>query len=185
MPVAITIKAAGDTAKPLTELWRVFAQFEVTPSMAALNYPPHITLAVYDSMAEERLRDAAASCFRDTPSQRLGFNRLAYFAEPDFVVWASPIFSEALHRLHDEIHQAIDPALCHPHFHPGQWVPHATLATQITAANRDKAIELASRPIDPFEVVFDWADCVSFPPVWIIEERQLPLSPASSQPGGA
>jgi hypothetical protein len=41
------------------------------------------------------------------------------------------------------------------------------------AERRAEAAAFAARPIQAFEVVFDVADCVSFPPVAVIEERPL------------
>ena len=37
----------------------------------------------------------------------------------------------------------------------------------------EEAIAFASRPIRAFEVIFDVVDCVSFPPVSVIDEQPL------------
>jgi hypothetical protein len=54
MPFAINIKAAGVTRSGIEALWAEFSQFEDAPSMVALNYPPHITLAVYEDISGTR-----------------------------------------------------------------------------------------------------------------------------------
>jgi hypothetical protein len=47
MPCGISIKCLNDTAFPILRLWHEASSFEVSASMVALNYPPHLTLAVF------------------------------------------------------------------------------------------------------------------------------------------
>ena len=64
--------------------------------------------------------------------------------------------------------------MCRPHYRPGTWVPHCSLATNIDPAREAEAIEVASRPIKPFDVVFDAADCASLVPVEVLYQKRLP-----------
>jgi 2'-5' RNA ligase len=170
MPFAIGIRTSKAAGAPLSELWDQFGQLEETPSMAALNYPPHVTLAVYDSIAEDQLRNALRGVLGTAPPFRLKFTRLAVFDSSELVFWAAFEASEPLWRAHAAIHRHIDPALCREHYRPHAWTPHCTLATKVTAANKARAMALAERGIDPFDVVFDRADCLEFHPVRIIDE---------------
>jgi hypothetical protein len=43
----------------------------------------------------------------------------------------------------------------------------------MTADNRARAVALMEHGIEPFDVVFDRADCAEFHPVRIIDERIL------------
>ena len=56
MAFAISLKATNDTADPIRELWEEVAQLESRPSIAALDYLPHLTLAVYDDIPPAVLR---------------------------------------------------------------------------------------------------------------------------------
>jgi 2'-5' RNA ligase len=172
MAFAISLKAANDTVGPIRTLWEELAPLESHSSMAALGYPPHLTLAVYDDIAPDRLRVVLGEAFAGTSGLRLTFTRLRFFNDP-LVLWAEPSPSAALVEVHAKVHARIDPTLCHPHYRPGAWVPHCTLATEIRTECRTDAIAFAGRPIPAFEVVFDVADCVSFPPVVVIDERPL------------
>lgn len=142
--------------------------------MAALNYPPHITLAIYDHVDEFVLR-AAARSVRALQQQplRLRFNRVAFFEQPKLVFWAAPDRSEPLCRAHEEIHRHIEPSLCCHHYQPGTWVAHCTLATEVRDTDKQDAITFARAPFEPFEVVFDTVDCVEYPPVRVIEEMRF------------
>ncbi len=103
----------------------------------------------------------------------LTFARLDYFDTEPLVLWAVPSPSLALNSAHKAVHACIDPHLCRPHYRPGAWVPHCTLGTQVQANRRAEAITFAARPIEPLQVTFDVADCVSFPPVIVLREHRL------------
>jgi 2'-5' RNA ligase len=175
MAFAISLKAVNDTTGPIRTLWEEVACFESRPSMATLNYPPHLTLAIYDDIPLARLRASLREAFTGTSALRLTFTRLCFFDDP-LVLWAEPSLSAALATAHARVHACVDPRLCHLHYRPGAWVPHCTLGTEILAKHREEAIAFISRPIPAFEVIFDVADCVSFSPVAVIDEQ--PLAPA-------
>jgi 2'-5' RNA ligase len=173
MPFAINIKANGASAFPLYDLWRDFSAFEPSPSMASLGYPPHLTLAVYHSVSQSALRDAMRATFASCQPLHVRFSKLSFFEHPKLVIWAAPNYSELLGQVHTMLHQRIDPSACLEYYRPGTWVPHCTLATNVAAGHADRVKALAARPIEPFEVVFDAADCAEFYPVRVIEELRL------------
>src|SRR3974390_2944706 len=100
MAWAISITATGANGARLRDLWGVFEEFEATPSMAALAYPPHVTLAVYDSVSERQLRASLRAAFAGQPPLCLKFGRLAVFEQPELVVWAAPDASHPLRQAH-------------------------------------------------------------------------------------
>src|SRR5262245_50220843 len=151
MPFAISRAASEATEAPLKELWSEFSDFEEAPSMLALNYPPHVTLAHYESISEGQLRDVLHDELSMLLPFRLTFAKLAFFARPQLVFWAAPEASEPLSRAHAAIHQRIAPTLCHAHYRPRIWTPHCTLATNVTAPNKMKAIARTAAGIAPFE----------------------------------
>lgn len=107
-----------------------------------------------------------------TASENTG-HRLTRFDEPKLVFRADPAPSEPLQTAHAAIHQLIDPALCHPHYQPGNWVAHATVAMEVEARHKSAAIDFASQEIEPFDVVFDKADCLEFHPIRVFETQAL------------
>lgn len=74
MAFAINITAGGESGAPIRELWKQYGKIEATPSMIDLGYPPHVTLAVYDVIAEQHLRDALRAVFLTIPCIRLRFS---------------------------------------------------------------------------------------------------------------
>ena len=114
MPYAISIKSQNKTAKAISGFWTRFGALEAEGSMAALNYPPHITLARYDAIDEGLLSETMQSSFEKIDPFTLRFEALNYFEEPSLVIWAAPVFSTELKNTQAEINRRIDPALCAP-----------------------------------------------------------------------
>ena len=140
--------------------------------MAGLGYPPHVTLAIYDAVDPDMLGEVLRDVFSGQPEVRIRFNELRCFDVSPMVLWAAPADTSELMRLHALIHDRIDPADCREHYRPNAWVPHCTLATHVSGTRTADA-RSAAGPIDPFEVTFDAADVVDFPPVKVVHELDL------------
>ncbi|MBX4930604.1 2'-5' RNA ligase family protein [Rhizobium bangladeshense] len=173
MPYGISLKCLNDTASSVFKLWDEAAAFEEAASMRALHYPPHITLAVYQEIAIDRLAEAAERVFRVRPAVTSSFSGIGYFENELLILWARPNYDEQLFQLHAELHREVDPAHCHAHYRPGNWVPHCTIATKIPRAKSQAAINWANRNRMQFSVTFDAADCVRFPPVEVLSQTGL------------
>ncbi|PDT92225.1 calmodulin [Bradyrhizobium sp. Y36] len=176
MALAINIRADDASAGEIERLWDQVAAFEVEPSMRALGYRPHFTFAIYDTPAieEKTAWDVMQAAIAGETQLRIAFKRIRWFEGAPLVLWAEPEVDATLVRIHGAISAAIDPAHCRPHYRPGAWTPHCTLGTAVAEERRDDAKAFARAFDRSIDVLFDVADCVVFPPVRIIAERQLP-----------
>lgn len=142
--------------------------------MRALNYPPHITLAVYDEVALESLYHGVEAAFEQLPSVAIRFGELKFFETPQaMILWAAPTLPAAVLDAHSAIHQSIGTALCRANYRPGVWIPHSTVATAIPLERKREVVELIAAPFRAIEVAFDALDCVSFSPVRVLKELAL------------
>ena len=175
MPFALTVKSLDVTAHAIVSLWDQASAFEDFPSMRALGYPPHITFAIYDSPdASEQLAIATvAKIANGRTALELGFDRIRAFDGPPPVLWADPEPKTDLREIHDQIHAAIGPRLCHPHYRPGSWVPHCTLAMRTRADRKTDAQAFANAFCGGLRVVFDVIDCVRLAPLNVVAESRL------------
>jgi 2'-5' RNA ligase len=175
MPFALTLKSLNPTADAIASIWDRVSAFEDFPSMRALNYPPHITFASYESSAaSEQLAIATmAKIANGRTAIELGFDRIRAFDGPPLVLWADTVPKTALREIHDQIHAAIDPGLCHPHYRAGSWVPHCTLAMRTYADRKTDARAFANAFCGGLRVIFDAIDCVRLEPLNVVAEARL------------
>ena len=173
MGAAISICANNASKDGIRSLWHQAARFEHEPSMLALNYPPHITFAIYDDIDQDALHAAARSAFAGVGPVHIVFDRIAHFDGSPLVLWATPQDRMALHELHRAIHDCLSLDGCREYYMLGRWVPHCTLAMAIPDDKRTAAMAFAAQGIKPFEVTFDSAECILFPPIKVTERLVL------------
>ena len=172
---AIAIKIENESAKYIESLWQTSSQFENEPSMRALNYPPHITMAIYENISESVLFSAFDFFANELSQISITFNNLKTFeTEKTIVLWAQPEASKKLNALHQEIHTMLDPKLCVQNYRPEFWIPHCTLATEIDISRKNDVANLLSDTVESIVVIFDVIDCVSLYPIKVVRDKKLP-----------
>ena len=177
MAFALSLSSSNASAAAITALWDQTSAFEDQPSMRALNYPPHITLAVYDApgVTEELVTAVMQLAATGRTAIEIGFDRIDHFPGPPLVLWADPEPKQALLEINRRIHASIDPALCREHYRPGNWIPHCTLAMRTLPDRNAEALTFAARFQGRVRVTFDRIDCVEFPPVRIVAATRLQI----------
>jgi 2'-5' RNA ligase len=175
MPLALSLKSDDATAGAITSLWDQASTLEDAPSMRSLNYPPHITFAVYDFLPPgEQLAIATLQrVAKGRSAIELAFDRISTFEGPPLILWADPEPKDVLREIHEQIHSAIDPGLCRPYYRPGSWAPHCTLAMRTLPDRNRDALAFAGRFRGGIRVVFDAVDCVRLEPLNVVAELRL------------
>jgi len=178
MALALNLRCGNPTGGAIVSLWDRAGAFEGSPSMRALQYAPHFTFAIYDtSDVTEALATATMiQAAKERSAAEISFNRIRTFAGPPLVLWAEPEPTEMLFEMHHQIHTAIDPTLCRPHYRPGNWIPHCTLAMQILPDRTADALAFANDFRGGVRASFDIVDCATFLPVMVLAEVKLDQS---------
>jgi 2'-5' RNA ligase len=173
--LALSLRSGNATAGAIVSLWDQVSGFEDSPSMRALTYPPHFTFAIYDTsgVTEELAIDVMKRAAEGRPAVEITFNRIRSFEGAPLVLWADPEPKQSLFEIHHQIHTAINPEFCRPHYRPGNWIPHCTLAMRILPDRSAEALAFANGFRGSIRVVFDVVDCVAFPPVKTLAEAPL------------
>lgn len=129
MPYAVTLRLGVAAAEPVEAMWRALAEAGLHDGALALGYPPHLTLSIQPDTADpDRLRAAAAQCAQAWTAERLRFCGFGVFAAPEPVLFLAPVVTEALLAGHAALAAALADLPGDPHYRPGAWVPHVTLA---------------------------------------------------------
>jgi len=176
MNSAISISSNNETSTSIEKLWDKVGLWEDGPSMRSLNYPPHITFGIFENVKTERLDKVVKEIFGARPSIKIRFEAVGYFDVSPLVLWVKPRDAGTLFELHERIHNSMKSVECHEHYAPGAWVPHCTLSTNISKYYREDALAFSASFDESFDVIFDTADWVSFPPVKVA--GRLALEPS-------
>ncbi len=174
MPYAINYRSDDASSSRVRQLWKKCAALEDSPSMEAMQYPPHLTLAIYDDIQQEDLFAGLAAAVECLSNLTIRFESLGFFEAPyGIVLWAAPVLPESVFDAHASVHSTVDTSLCRSNYRPGVWVPHCSLATAVSFERKKEALAIVEQSIEPFEVTFDAADCASFMPVRVLKEAKF------------
>ena len=127
----------------------------------------------------DALKEIVQVIFTGRSALRVRIDRICRFDASPMVLWANPANTWELHGLHRAVHKRTDPVLCHEHYRPANLIPHCSLGTAVEDSNRAAALALAAQSFEPFDVLFDSADCVTFPPVRVRSRVELIYSLAT------
>ena len=174
MAFAINIRSDNETAGEIRRLWARCGRLEASPSIPAMDYPPHITLAIYNKITPNDLFSAFAAAREHLEPSTIRFDSLGYFEAPHAIIlWARPTLPPSWQAAHEAIHASIGAHRCRRNYQPEFWTPHASLATAIDLDRKADALAIVEQSIEPFDVAFDVADCASFMPVRVLKEARL------------
>jgi len=169
MPYAVTLRLDAEAAAEVERL-RAAIEAEIL-----IEYAPHVTLAVYpDDRDVDELRRMVETLAARWPALAVRFAALGLFVGAATVVWVAPVVTGELLRRHAELVAMV--AAGHPHYWPGSWVPHVTLAERLTGAGAAEAIIALDTIWQPFCGTLDRMEIVHFAPVEIVASWPLARS---------
>jgi len=115
------------------------------PSLATRTHQrhrPHVTLTVTESLTDADLSGVRqAVCDADVV---LDLPTLARFPSPGGVLFVGVVVTAPLLALHERVHEALrsQPVTHWPHYLPGRWIPHCTLAQDLDRQQMADAVKL-------------------------------------------
>jgi 2'-5' RNA ligase len=187
VPYAVTLRLGAAAAAPIEAMWRALAAAGLHDDALALGYPPHLTLAIQpDTVDPARLRDAAARCAATWSTEPLRFAGFGLFVAPEPVLFLAPVVTDALLVRHAALATMLADLPGDPHYRPGAWVPHVTLAKGGAAAEpgwMGRALDCLA-PFWPavLPAAPDRVELVKFRPVTVLAD--FPINGGLALPAG-
>ncbi len=172
MAYAISLLLDDAAAVPIRTYWERLAAAKVSRSMIDLDYPPHVTLAVYETLDCTAALAALDRIFADRPALDFALTLIETFGAESGVLYAALAASDELRHLHGEVVTAV-PGDCRLHYQPTHWTPHCTLATGLPAAKLDATKRLLEQYWQSMPGLFQFAELVEFVPVKSIKRWPL------------
>ncbi|MFI7130207.1 2'-5' RNA ligase family protein [Nonomuraea sp. NPDC050153] len=130
--------------KRIRRMWRSLADHGL-PSLATRTHRrhrPHVSLTVAETFDEADLDKLRSALLGQAPPLNLGF--LGTFPGAEGVLFAGVTATAELLAFHKSVHLALPGhQVKHwPHYLPGNWVPHCTLAVALDRAELSKAMNV-------------------------------------------
>jgi 2'-5' RNA ligase len=172
MGYAITLRLDANATVMVEAMWQALASQGVSDESLRLGYPPHLTLAVFaDSANPERLLAAARDHAAHWPAMLSTFAALGLFPGTPSTLFLAPIVTPTLLERHATLLTSLTGEPIDLHYQCGQFVPHVTLADDLT--DPAAAVAALNRSPLPIRAVLDRLDVVRFRPVEVLESQIL------------
>jgi len=126
MPFAVELALDPDAAAAVRDTWQALARAGID-YMATCGARPHVSLGIWEEMDVPAAADALRAFARAMAPLPVTFERVARF--PGGVVYLAPRFDARLVAVQARLHAALtDGRGGWPHYQPGVWIPHCTMA---------------------------------------------------------
>lgn len=167
MPYAVHLDLDAEAQARLAPLQAVFESDAATETPRRLGAPLHLSLAVYDALPAEPLAPRLAAFAQGLAPLPLALAQLGLFPGERPVAFLGPLVDEPLLALHRRFHERFADlaAACWPHYRPGQWVPHVTIAMGGDAASLATGLAAIARGWTPEPARLDAIGLIRFRPV--------------------
>lgn len=174
MPYAVTLRLDAEPAAAVEAVWSALGERGVSNSMRRLAYPPHVTLIVCDDAVDaSALTDAVRRLVPEWRSLTLACPALAVFSDQPATLFVIATPTEALLRMQASLCGVVPADRLHPHYRPGTWLPHITVADDLPAARIASAMSLAGAAFRPFAAPLSQVDLLRFRPVKLLWNARL------------
>jgi 2'-5' RNA ligase len=172
MPYAITLRLDEESAALVVAMWRALASAGLSNEALQLGYPPHITLAVCPDAADPGLLiQAARQCASRWRPETVTIASLGVFPGQPATLFLAPVPTRALLERHAELLALLATATVDPHYRAGCWVPHVTLADDLTDPAAALAAPGATRL--PIVATLETIELVRFRPITVLASHNL------------
>lgn len=178
MPFAVTLRLDAAAAMQVETLWSALAERGISDSARRLAYSPHVTLAVDEEKAGQMaLADAVQRAAAKWRRVRVICPALGVFPGPPAVLFLIATPTEALLRMQAALCEALPQEHLHPHYRPGTWLPHVTVADDLPPMRVPAAMAAAGAVFRPVTATLEQVDLVRFRPVKLLWQAPLDESP--------
>lgn len=147
-----------DTEREVRRLWRSTVDAGMPSILPGLDYPPHMTLALSETLDAPALRNDLLPWLAKQTPLAVRFAALGVFlgegdAEAAAVITLEPVVNRALLDLHEQLYQFISRhgQNIPPYYTPGAWSPHVTVGFRVPPQQIGRQVEVLRENNPPRE----------------------------------
>ena len=169
MPYAIVMHIEKTAAAQIVALWNILAErddigrVKFSDEQIRFNYPPHVTLAVVDTVDPDVLVETLKPLAAGWQPLPMPFDSLAVLPrKPVAPMLARPTVTVEILQLHKDVFDALPPNSTSEYHRPKAWQPHVTLARDISRSKLGDALAAVLERWSAFETTLDQVALVYF-----------------------
>jgi len=148
----ISIYFDEKTDKQIRKIMRQVAEKTGNTFMLDNHVPPHITVAAIETRDENAAIEALGKCVQKLEQGKLRFiSTGAFFPQ---VIYMELVLNKYLHELACTVNGAVKDlpdTIVSPYYQPFSWLPHVTLAKQLSEEQMLTAFEILQKRFTSFE----------------------------------
>ena len=113
--------------------------------------PPHMTITAVESIHEKNLVEAIDCVISNITKNKIEWVTVGIFPA---VIFIQPVLNEYLHNLSSVIYDSIkdvENTKVSKYYKPFSWIPHATIAKQLSEEEMGKAFDVLQKSFGVFE----------------------------------
>ncbi len=173
MPYAVQLDLDAGTNATFDGLAARLEAIDGLTTVRRLGDVHHVSLNVFDAM-DVGVLDADLARFASENRQLdIELGPLGIFAGEASVLHVAPVVTEDLLALHRRFHAAFAALAGWQHYHPAHWVPHVTLAMEVTPDALAAAAALVRTHWAPMTARLEALRLIRFQPVETLFHRAL------------
>ena len=134
MAFAVILYLDPVTDAEVRSLWQLLSERQISTVMTDMGIRPHISLAGLEHVEAESLCQALDVFAHSTRPVSVRFGGVGTFPTEQGVVYLAPVVTFELLQLHARFNYLVTELglVSHEYYVPGNWVPHCTLAIDLT-----------------------------------------------------
>ncbi len=166
MPYAIVIFFDKSQSLPIDKVIEELAIKDVSPFMFEKSIP-HITLAIYDEINGKHSKEKIGDFASKFKPVSLVFSHIGLFRSKMNAVFAAPIVTDSLLQHHKNFHDFFKDEGINSweNYLPNNWVPHCTLAFDVSENKTDEAFSICQNLVLPITINTSSIGIMEFEPV--------------------
>ncbi len=144
MGYAIELYFDRETEKRVSQLWDELAAQDVSAVLPSIGSRPHISLAVLNDVVPSALENVLRQTALAGEPIELNLAAVGTFPTAEGVVFLAPSMADGLIELYREVYRNIQELglPVNPYYRPGRWVPHCTVASDVSRPLLYRATEI-------------------------------------------
>src|SRR5688572_15202755 len=179
MPYVVQLDLDRDTDEALQSLARRLEEVAGLETVRRIGDVHHISLGVYDDLPVDAVRAKLTDFVRGASAIRIRLASIGIFPGAESTLFLAPVYNAALFDLHRRFYDELSASgvLGWEYYRPGAWVPHVTLALNITPAALAQAAAIVAAGWSAVSTTLDHLRFIRLRPVETLALYPLDLAP--------